>query len=582
LICCASFSDGEEKRVVGKDYVASAAASGKKYRSLSMVALVGTLAILTIAILVLSWVPPVSRDALTHHLAVPKIYLENGRMVEIPEIPFSYYPMNLDLLYLIPLYFGNDILPKWIHFGFGLLTAGLVFTYLKKRLGSAWGLVGALIFLSTPVIVKLSITVYVDLGLTFFSFAALLLLFRWREKNFSRTDLVLSATFCGLAMGTKYNGMVGFFILTLTVLYLYTRQTDVSIKAPRIAATNAALYVVIALLVFSPWMVRNLLWTGNPVYPLYNKLFAASPAAAEVSEEEGAAGGQKGSGEWNHLAIRRLLYKESWGQLALIPLRIFYQGRDDDPRYFDGKLNPLYLVLLLCAFWGVPAGNRALANERRVLFWFAAFFIAIAFLMTSIRIRYIAPVIPPVVVLCVFGLHNLYGRMRRCDSGLLHRLSKPTLALAVAAVLAINGNYLLDQFRLVAPFDYISGRVGRADYITRYRPEYPTCEYANQHLRPDTKLLALFMGNRRYYCDRRMVTGENLLQRDLSAAASAGGLKEVLRSRGFTHVIVRYDLFNHWGIQFGDAEKKQLVRLFTEDMRLLFQSGGYGLYVINT
>ena len=66
-------------------------------------------------------VPPVSRDALTHHLAVPKLYLHYGGMVEIPAIVFSYYPMNLDLLYLLPLYFGNDILPKFIHFTFALL-----------------------------------------------------------------------------------------------------------------------------------------------------------------------------------------------------------------------------------------------------------------------------------------------------------------------------------------------------------------------------------------------------------------------------------------------------------------------------
>ena len=71
-----------------------------------------------LAILVLASVPPVDRDALTHHLAVPKLYLKHGGIYAIPAIPFSYYPMNLDLLYLIPLYFGNDIIPKYIHFAF--------------------------------------------------------------------------------------------------------------------------------------------------------------------------------------------------------------------------------------------------------------------------------------------------------------------------------------------------------------------------------------------------------------------------------------------------------------------------------
>ena len=96
--------------------------------------LTGLLVILVASILILCWVPPVSRDALTHHLAVPKLYLAHGGIYEIPSISFSYYPMNLDLLYLIALYFGSDIVPKFIHFSFALLCGGLIYGYLKRRL----------------------------------------------------------------------------------------------------------------------------------------------------------------------------------------------------------------------------------------------------------------------------------------------------------------------------------------------------------------------------------------------------------------------------------------------------------------
>ena len=84
--------------------------------------LVAVIAALVLVVLLLCAVPPVDRDALTHHLAVPKLYLKYGGLVEIPWVPFSYFPMNLDLIYLIPLYFGNDIIPKYIHFAFALLT----------------------------------------------------------------------------------------------------------------------------------------------------------------------------------------------------------------------------------------------------------------------------------------------------------------------------------------------------------------------------------------------------------------------------------------------------------------------------
>ena len=133
---------------------------------------------------------------------------------------FSYYPPNLDLLYLIPLYFGNDIIPKFIHFAFALLTAWLIFRYLKTRINTVYALAGALFFLSLPVIVKLSITVYVDLGLIFFSTWALIYLLKWLENDFKFHYLVISAVSCGFALGTKYNGLITFFLLALFVLRL--------------------------------------------------------------------------------------------------------------------------------------------------------------------------------------------------------------------------------------------------------------------------------------------------------------------------------------------------------------------------
>ena len=82
-------------------------------------------------VLILGSVPPISRDALNHHLAIPKMYLLHGGMYEIPSMHYSYFPMNVDLLYLLPLYFKNEIAAKYIHFFFALLTAGLLYRYLK-------------------------------------------------------------------------------------------------------------------------------------------------------------------------------------------------------------------------------------------------------------------------------------------------------------------------------------------------------------------------------------------------------------------------------------------------------------------
>jgi len=425
-----------------------------------------------ISIIILASVPPVSRDALTHHLAVPKLYLQHGGIYEIPSIEFSYYPMNLDLLYMIPLWFDNDILPKFIHFLFALLTAWLIYRYLKKRLDGSWALFGALFFLSLPIIIKLSTTVYVDLGLVFFSTAAMLSLLKWIESQFRFKFLILSGVCCGLVLGTKYNGLVVLFILTLFIPLVFLRniKNKLSVnhsagKAALIiiqlkAVGYAAIFFTIALLVFSPWMIRNYVWKANPIYPLYDKVFnppitvppdakpdnqTLKPAADAGSPQTSAAK----STRWSPFAVRKVLYGESWWEIALIPFRIFFQGQDDNPKYLDGRLNPFLFFLPFLAFVHLNKNPAYLRTEKIIFILFTVLLIFYAFSMTVIRIRYVAPIIPPLVILAIFGLHQLAAMIeKRCllSSG---KLVTTFIVLVMGSMLCFNAAYLIKQFTIV-------------------------------------------------------------------------------------------------------------------------------------
>ena len=284
--------------------------------------LLGLMTVLIALIVILSLVPPVSKDALVHHLAVPKLYLKHGGMYEIPFMPFSYFPMNLHLLYLVPLYFGNDIIPKFIHFGFALLTAWLIFGYLKRRLNTTYGLLGVILFLSVPIILKLSISVYIDLGMIFFSTAALLLLLRWIESGFQKRYLLISAVFCGLAMGTKYNGLITFFLLTLFVPFLYSRYARDKKPGFRKAAAMGVVFFLVSILVFSPWMLRNYHWKSNPIFPLYDRWFNTP----ENSSETLASVDILRSHQLDLFTHRAVIYQEKWWQIALLPIRVFFPG----------------------------------------------------------------------------------------------------------------------------------------------------------------------------------------------------------------------------------------------------------------
>ena len=524
--------------------------------------LLGGLALLVVSICILALVPPVSKDALVHHLAVPKLYLKHGGIYEIPFMVFSYYPMNVDLLYMIPLYFGDDIIPKLIHFAFALLTAWLIFGYLKRRSNSTYALFGAIFFLSTPIVLKLSITAYVDLGLIFFSTASLLFLLKWSENAFRLRFLTLSALFCGLAMGTKYNGLTSFFLLTLFTTFIYAKDAQGSKNGPFKALAYGLVFAAIALLIFSPWMFRNFLWTNNPIYPLYDHWF--NPQNGAVKSSVGP------------FAFRGLIYHESWWQIALLPLRIFFQGQDGMPQYFDGKLNPFLLLLPITAFLVGRHDTRRLKLEKNVLLAFAVLFFAFAFFRTDLRIRYISPIIPPLILLSVLGIKNMVDRTRDLRAGGFGRLAPIFLVSVLIFALSLNARYILYQFRYVQPFPYLRGHVSRDAYISKYRPEYPALKYINRHLPSNALVLFIFIGNRGYYCERDYIFAEDLMREAFLGSRRPKEMAWVLRDKGITHLLIYERLFRKW-IQDNrpDGDRYVVREFFEKYVRVLYHEKGF-------
>jgi len=571
---------------------------------LLLLCLSGVLLILIFSIFLLASVPPVDRDALTHHLAVPKLYLKHGGIHEIPHVPFSYYPMNLDLLYLIPLYFGNDIVPKYIHFTFALLTAGLIFAYLRRKLDSLfYALLGGLLFLSLPIIIKLSVTVYVDLGLIFFSTASLLQLLRWSETNFRLRHLVLAGIFAGLCLGTKPNGMLAVFLLALTIPFLYRRAAGGRTGLPKELSLRdnsgrralkslgwAGLFAAVATMVFCPWMIRNYSWTGNPVFPMAQNIFGPSSSTASnpgTTGGEGAAGTEseeshpKGDSGFGHFAVRKLIFGESLLEILAIPVRIFIQGQDDNPRLFDGRLNPYLLIFPLVAVFAYKGRGRSprVRLEIGVMGIFAGLYLLFAFFLVDMRIRYIGPIIPPLAILAVFGLHDLVGIIRSRFSVWGQSLGLGAVGGILLVLIGLNAAYLVTQFSIIDPMSYLQGRLSREEYIQKYRPEYAAISFANQHLPEEARILSLFNGNRIYYSDRDMISGNEMFRQAVRVSQTSAELIRRLQQSGISYLLVRMDLFNQWADrQFKPAEKSLLQSFFGEKLLPMYQGQGYALF----
>ncbi|MDD2465966.1 MAG: glycosyltransferase family 39 protein [Desulfobulbus sp.] len=546
---------------------------------------------LIIATIILGSVPPVDRDALTHHLFVPKLWLKHGGIYEIPEIPFSYYPMNLDLLYTIPLYFGNDIIPKYIHYFFALLTGLLLYRHLKKRLGVHYGLFGALFFLSVPIIVKLSITVYVDLGVVFFTTASLLLLLHWAEQNFKWRSLVLAGLCCGLAAGTKYNGLISIIVLTLFVPIIYQQNTRKEKQSNGKALLWGCVFGLAALTSFSPWLIRNYAWTGNPIYPLHNSLFQKLHQSNDNQQGTDSASlantlqqiSRQGS---NAFIGRKTLYNESWWQALLLPIRFFIEGNDDDPRYFDGKLTPFLLILPALALLFRPTDAQQ-RREQNFLFSFAALYFFLAFFQEAMRIRYIVPIVPPLVILTIYGLRGLITTLSiRSTSTPRRKIAVTIVAIGIPfMMLCYNGQYCINQFTIVQPIPYVQGKISRDDYLTAFRPEYPAIRFANTVATKDAKVLCLFLGNRGYYMDFHPVfeqpyASDGILTRFLADENQQHSIIDEMRQRKISHILLRSDLTAQWLHQLSDKDRQRIAPLFAHSEQPLWNGQGHILLTV--
>jgi hypothetical protein len=436
-------------------------------------------------------------------------------------------------------------------------------------------------------VIKLSTTVYVDLGLVFFTTASLLGLARWREGGFPTRTLVWAALFCGLAMGTKYNGLVSFALLTLMVPLVYLKGNPGAPCLQWKALWQGMVFGAVALVAFSPWMLRNIVWTGNPVYPLYQNVFAPRPVGDSISDpepEDGESGPPpKEAVRWTPFNIRSVIYGESKWRIASIPIRVFFEGKDDDPRHFDGVLSP-FLLLFPLGLLLKPSGGRPMAPGMSGMFFlFSAFFLLVVFFKQDMRVRWILPIVPPLVILSVGGMHriaHLLGTAWPRVAPFRHHL---VVVAGMICVLGVSVPYVHDSFAKVKPFEYISGKVGRDDYILRFRPEYAAIQYANRFVPASERILAVYLGNRGYYFERSVLFSNRFVEDFVAPFSRKEEIGERIRGEGVRFLLVNMAFLEKRASESLDGDRRRLLSgFFSADVETVFFRSGHGLFRLRT
>ena len=189
------------------------------------------LGIIFISQLVIAFAPAFRYDSLNYHLTLPKAYLLQEKITDIPWLVMSGMPQISEMIYLVLMSIGGEssiLIFNWV---VGVIIGLGLFSFMENRLNSvvAWvsvaSLYGGYTFSSA-----LSWG-YVDLMAAFFGLSVFLTwvgFFETRNLRF----IFLAGVFCGLSFGSKYPAGVIFLALLLSLaLYIFRKKISHPIKS---------------------------------------------------------------------------------------------------------------------------------------------------------------------------------------------------------------------------------------------------------------------------------------------------------------------------------------------------------------
>jgi hypothetical protein len=212
-------------------------------------------------------------DQWHQHLGFPWVWLQVGSIHALPRNWYSYMPVNSSLLFA----YGLGTLGSWsaqvVHWWSGVVTL-LAVAGLAHRVGPRSSSTWAVWILATsPTVLHLATTAGSDLVISMFAAGAwLAILHSYRHHQRALYWWGFAGVNVGLAVGTKYTA-IGTVAIPAVVGALVLHRPWRDGRASRSLAIGAGVATAAALGVFAPWAIRNMIATGNPLFPFVNGPF---------------------------------------------------------------------------------------------------------------------------------------------------------------------------------------------------------------------------------------------------------------------------------------------------------------------
>lgn len=481
---------------------------------------------------------PASTDALRYHLSLPAAYLQQHSLHPVPNNFYSFWPMATEMLYAAGLSTFGETAPALIHLGFAIAAA------LMLQCMSTRGAVPAALFLSIPAVAINAGFPFVDLALTFYVVAAFQAMRRFLETR-APGWAVLAGLLCSAAVATKYTGL--WAVIAVGVLLLLKVR----------AVTRGVIAFVLATLIFAwPWMMRNISYTGNPVYPYFQTIWGKPSGDTYRADRQG-------------YELRHIEGEAGGGWTRYVNLPQYYLLKQP---FLDSTIGPALAILLPCALLVIsPCVDVLLFCFIYSVFWTSF----------SPQARLLFPVLALLTLPLAAGLEEMKRRWA---------VPGRILSAAVCVVVAINFFHLLFFYRVTFdPLARLLGAETREQYLTRLLPEYPVLAAANS-LPKDATVLTL--GEMSSFYIKKRTFPESMFDTPLAVSiargcTSAAQLDAKLRIMGITHVLLNSNglegpawIPGRYADWSSPGEKQAFFDLLRDDCEQLAYANGVALYRI--
>jgi hypothetical protein len=305
--------------------------------------------------------PELEPDARAYHLGLTSEYVRLGRFPSRVGF-YEMLPQGFEMLFVPAFAFGRHSAARLTHCAFLLATVPLMLRIGRRlELPDSAALAAAVLYFCAPVAGITGTSAYTDAGGVFFTLATFYALLVWRDTRDIRY-LAVAGTAAGFCYAIKFPGGL---VAVLAVAFVVAVERG-------IRARTLALLAGTALLAAAPWILRDLIKTGNPVAPLFNRFFPNPYFHPSTERELTSALGS------------------FWGVPAgRVPYELIVGG------IFGGALGPVFFAL--------PLGLVALRSRAGRLCWLAAALLSLPWFWNT-GARFLMPALPFAAMALALGI----------------------------------------------------------------------------------------------------------------------------------------------------------------------------------